>query len=432
VIDRIKSAVEAALWHPRYAGTPAAVRGLVAMLRIGYAVLRDIATGQLTLRAMGLVYVTLLSIVPLIALSFSLAKAFGMHRQLEPLLYNFLLPLGERGVEITDRVMSFVDNVQGDVLAGLGLIVLFFTAMSMAQRVEDAFNFVWRVNRPRSFARRLSEYLSVIIVGPVAMVTALTLLASIEGSQVFQDIASVETVGRSINQASKLTPYAIVMGAFTFVYWFLPNTRVRFSSALAGGVTGGVIWATTGAAFAALVVDAANTRNIYATFAILITALLWVYICWLVLLIGAQVSFYVQNPEHLRKGYDAPRDGTRADEKLAVAVMTLTAAHFSGTGGGMRERDIAESLGVPGTALNSVIDILDRTKLVARTSGDALLPTRAPEQIAVREVLDAMRASPRGSEPAWPDNVALLFDTLDSSEYPTLEQLTIADLASRD
>jgi membrane protein len=150
---------------------------LTRILRYPYALIRDVLRGDLTLRGMSLVYTTLLSVVPLIAVSFSVLKGLGYHRELEPVLYTFLEPLGDRGYELTSQIMTFVDNVRGDVLGSLGVIFLLYTTLSMIQKVEESFNFVWRVAQPRSFMRRVSEYLSVMVIGPAVIVAAFGLIA---------------------------------------------------------------------------------------------------------------------------------------------------------------------------------------------------------------------------------------------------------------
>ncbi|HWK52591.1 MAG TPA: YhjD/YihY/BrkB family envelope integrity protein, partial [Steroidobacter sp.] len=162
---------------------------LTRILRYPYALIRDITLGELTLRAMSLVYTTLLSIVPIIALSFSVLKGLGYHRELEPVLYSFLEPLGERAYEITQQVMGFVDNVRGGVLGSLGLMFLLYYLISTVQKVEESFNFVWRVEQPRSIGRRFSEYLSVMVVGPVVIVGAFGLMATLGSSSFVQTLS---------------------------------------------------------------------------------------------------------------------------------------------------------------------------------------------------------------------------------------------------
>ncbi|MDP6674097.1 MAG: YihY/virulence factor BrkB family protein, partial [Gammaproteobacteria bacterium] len=255
--DAITEKLEGLLWNPRIENLPPGTRHGVMALRFLYAVLRDIVAGNLTLRAMGLVYVTILSIVPIIAISFSILKAFGFHRQLEPILYNFLAPLGDKGIELTDQVIGFVDNIKGDVLASVGLVLLFVTAVSMAEKVEDSFNYVWRVDRPRGFGKRISEYLTLILIGPVVMVTAMALIAKFKSNALVRQVTEFESVSQTLLLVEQLAPYGLVVLGFTLIYWFLPNTRVRFRSALAGGFTGGILWAASGVLFTTFVMSSA-------------------------------------------------------------------------------------------------------------------------------------------------------------------------------
>ncbi len=138
---------------------------LLDVLRYPFALVRDLLTGELNLRAMGLVYTTLLSLVPLAAFAFAVLKGLGVHRDLEPLIYEFLRPIGVRATELTAQFMTFVDNVRGDVLGSVGLAFLLYTVISTIQKLEEAFNFAWHVERPRSIMRRVSEYLSLMVVG---------------------------------------------------------------------------------------------------------------------------------------------------------------------------------------------------------------------------------------------------------------------------
>ena len=131
-------------------------RILAIVLRYLYAIIRDFFSGQLTMRAMSLVYTTLLSVVPLLAFSFAILKGFGVFNQLEPYLTNLLAPLGDQGEKITAQVLALVDNVKGPVLGGVGLTFFLYTAISTVQKVEESFNYTWYVSKPRSFARRVS------------------------------------------------------------------------------------------------------------------------------------------------------------------------------------------------------------------------------------------------------------------------------------
>ncbi len=416
--DAVTDKLERLLWDGRVADMPSGVRHAVLGLRFLYVVLRDIVTGNLTLRAMGLVYVTILSIVPIIAISFSVLKAFGFHRQLEPVLYKFLEPMGDKGIELTDQVIGFVENIQGEVLAGAGLILLFVTTISMAQKVEDSFNYVWRVDRPRGLAQRISEYLTLILVGPVVMVTAMALIAKVRSNALVQQVTDYEGIGESLHLLEQVAPYGILILGFTVVYWFLPNTRVKFQAALAGGFAGGVLWATSGVLFATFVMTSVRTMSIYATFAIVILALFWLYLCWLILLIGALVSFYTQNPEHMRLGYRRLTVGSRTWEQIAIGIMTRSSAAFRDGSPQPTIAEIADSAHLPTLMLIPVVNRLVAANLVTRTNKNQLFPQRDPDNILLKDVLAAVRETQTidiWSTGNWPEIVSNLSRRIDSA-----------------
>ncbi|MEQ8204984.1 MAG: YihY/virulence factor BrkB family protein, partial [Woeseia sp.] len=198
----INDHIEKIVWGNHLQSAGRAGRFAATLLRFLYGLARDIVYGQLTLRSMSLVYTTLLSVVPLIAFSFSVLKGFGIHEQLEPLLYDFLMPLGEQGERIGSEVMALVDNVKGGLLGGISLAFFIYTAISMVQKVEESFNYVWYVSKPRSFARRFTEYTIVLLIGPVAVVVAIGILASIQSNDVTQYVLN----------SAPLSPLVIAFG----------------------------------------------------------------------------------------------------------------------------------------------------------------------------------------------------------------------------
>ncbi len=369
---------------------------LTRILRYPYALIRDILRGELTLRAMSLVYTTLLSIVPLIAVSFSVLKGLGYHRQLEPVLYTFLEPLGERGYELTAQITTFVDNVRGDVLGSLGVIFLLYTTMSMIQKVEEAFNFVWRVEQPRSLMRRVSEYLSVMIVGPALIVAALGLIATFSHTSSMQALASYEPFGSILVAFGHLTTYVLVTAVFTFLYAFLPNTKVRFIAALIGGVFAGVVWAATGMIFTTFVVESTRNIVVYASFAIVIVALIWLHISWLILLLGAQLSFYVQNPQYLRPGRGEIQLNASLRERVALSIMYLVVSDYRTASHRWATNRLADHLDLPGVALSPIVTALERAKLLLLAEDETWVPARDPQTIGLGEVLEAVRYDTAG------------------------------------
>lgn len=429
LVERIRRRV----WQDRLCDLSPARRRLVGMVRGAWLVARELAAGDLTNRAASLVYTTLLSLVPLLAVSFAVLKGFGVHNQLEPALLGLLEPLGEEGPELTHAIIGFVDNLQLGVLGSVGLAVLVYTAVSLIQKVEAAFNHVWRVDRPRPLARRFTDYLSVILIGPTLVFSALGATASLTSSAPAQALAAVEPLGPALSIAARLTPYALVVAAFTFAYWFLPNTRVRVRSALVGALVAGALWQTAGWGFTTFVVDTAPYAAVYSGFAIVLLFMIWLDLAWLILLAGSAVAFYHQHPECLR--VDAGRAALSPRQREAVAIdlmRSVGAAHMAGEAAPTAQ-DLVARVALPLSVLAGVLDALATGRLVVTTGDDPprYLPARALERLPLREVVAAVRAAdeaplPRVTGPG--DPVGRVAAAIDAAVGDALGALTVRDL----
>jgi membrane protein len=401
MLASIHSRIECWLFEPPDSLIGKPVWLATRILRYPYALIRDVIRGDLTLRAMSLVYTTLLSVVPLIALSFSVLKGLGYHRDLEPILYNFLQPLGDKAYDITAQIMQFVDNVRGGVLGSTALIFLLYTVLSMVQKVEESFNFVWRVEQPRSLGRRFSEYLSVMIIGPTVIVAALGTMATLRESSIVQLAAQYEPFGTLLLMFGRVTPYLMVVGVFTFLYQFIPNTKVTFRAAAVGGIAAGVAWVAAGAVFASFVAGSTSTMVIYAGFAIVIVALIWLHVSWLVLLLGVQLAFYVQNPQYLRPGRTEIQLNSSLRERVALSVMYLIVNDYQNAPAGepgarWTINRLAEHLDLPGAALGPIVTALEKKGLLIIADDDTWLPGRDPAVIQLADVLNAVRFDESG------------------------------------
>ncbi len=430
MMDAFATRIEHWLFEPPESLIGKPLWQLARILRYPYALIRDVLRDDLTLRAMSLVYTTLLSIVPLIALSFSVLKGLDYHRELEPVLYTFLEPLGDKAYDITAQVMEFVDNVRGGVLGSIGLIFLLYTVISMVQKVEESFNFVWRVDQPRSFGRRFSEYLSVMVIGPAVLVGAIGLLAAVNSSAFMQALSHYPVIGWLLALLGKLSPYLLVVGVFTFLYGFIPNTHVRFIPALIGGAVAGFAWVATGMILASFVKTSGGTMVIYAGFAVVIVALIWVHVSWLVLLLGAQLAFYVQNPQYLRPGRGEIRLSSTVRERLALSVMYLIVCDYN-AGSRWTTNRLAEHLELPGAALAPIMTELEKHRLLVIAEDDTWLPARDPGTIALCDVIDAVRHESHGPRLSRIRDIAPAVDAARQAEDAMRTQLkerTVRDL----
>lgn len=423
--------IDELVWGERLQQYGLAGRILTAILRNLYAVLRDIFSGQLTLRSMSLVYTTLLSVVPLIAFSFAVLKGLGVGEQLEKRLVTILEPLGQRGEEITHQVMTLVENVNGSVLGGLGLTFFIYTAISMVEKIEESFNYVWYVSKPRSFARRFTEYMLVLLIGPVAIVIALGAIASLQNEAIIQWLANNAVLGPMFAATTRLTPYLLVTGVFTFMYWYMPNANVRFSSALIGGIAGGFMWATAGVIFAAFLSNTTNIQAIYASFAIAIFVLIWLYLNWLILLIGAQLAFYFQNPAYLRIGRREPRLSNAMRERLSLNIMLLVGSAFRDSGKSIDVRELSQKLRIPSITIAPIIAGLESNGLLTTNEKDNLLPGRETSRIALADIIDVVRVDGEtGShrDPRWNALIENLGDSVDAAVQQAISDRSLSDL----
>lgn len=368
----------------------------IRTLRLMNVAFREFTEGQLTLRAMSLVYTTLLSIVPILAISFSVLKAFGVHNEVvEPFLQKFLAPLGEKGSEITSRIIGFVENMKVGVLGSIGLGMLFYTVVSVIQKVEKSFNAIWKIRKTRSLARRFSDYISVMIIGPVLIFSAIGITATVMNNSFVQWVLSIEPFGSLFNILIKLLPYIIVCGAFTFIYIFIPNTKVHFRSAVTGGVIAGFLWETAGWAFASFTVSSTKYAAIYSGFAILIMFMIWIYLNWLILLVGAQISFYHQYPHILSAKNKIFSVSNRFRERLAFLVMHCIGSNHYQNKPPWTIEALVQHLKLPPDPVNESIAVLQKNGLILETGDDppAYVPARDIDTIRLSELLKVVRMS---------------------------------------
>jgi membrane protein len=366
------------------------------VLRYPAALIRDWLGGEINIRAMSLAYTTLLSLVPLLVFSFAILKGLGARGDLKFILHEFFRPLGATATQLTEIVMQFVNNMRGELLGSIGLGFLVYTVITTIQKVEGSFNFVWRVERPRSFGRRFVEYLSVMILGPILLAVAIGLLASAEQSPIAQWLHAVEPFAQILHFLGQILPYLIVAVFFTFVYWFIPNTHVEFRAALIGGVTAGVIWALVGKVFTTVLLYSSQMVAVYTGFAIVLTTLIWVYLSWLILLIGAQLAFYVQFPQYLRHGQENIELSGSDREQVGVSVMYLIGRDYIDGKSFWNAGQLAARLDIPGIALAPVLARLERGGLIIATEKEQFLPGRDPEGILLADIVEVVRTTQIG------------------------------------
>lgn len=389
------------LWTVDAARLDPARRVGVHLLRLVIVAARASQNGLLNVRAMGLVYSTLLSLVPLLAVAFSVLKAFGAQYQIRPLLEHALAPLGAQRDEIAGRIVEFVSNTQVGVLGAIGVAGLLYTVLSLMDRVEDALNDVWHARRARGLARKFTDYFSMLLAGPVLVFAAFALIASAQSHWVVQRVlAATRLESLVLLLSGYLLPFTLLCAAFSLLYRLVPNTEVWTRSALVGGTVTAVLWQLAGSAFAAFLSSATRYAAIYSGFAGVMIFLIWLYVGWLIVLIGAEVGYYHQYPQ----SYVAARarHGALYREWIALAVAAETTRRFVAAEPPGRLSDIARAIGAPLTHMQPIVDdLVARGILLRAAEPQGLALASPPDQVTVADILDVVR------DPAAIDGTAL-------------------------
>ena len=366
-------------------------RFTLTLLRILVVVIRAARDPQRSLEAMSLVYSTLLSLVPFIAVVFSLLKAFGAQYRVEPLVAQMLAPLGTPGIELANRVVEFVTRVNVGVLGAVGVAGLFYTVLSLVGKIEDALNAIWHARRARSLVRKFSDYLSILLVGPVLVFAALAVIASAQSSWLVQRVLEVTGLASvTLALVEHLTPFVLLAAAFTFIYRCLPAARVTLAAAAVGGFTAAVLWQFAGVGFTALVASSTSYAAIYSTFAVILLSLIWLDLAWLVVLIGGEVACAFQHPTSY--AVVRARPGSRLRERVGLAALVAVARRHLSAEPPWTMDELARALGAPQSTVEDIVDALVASQIVALTSRpEAVVLLVDPARLSVGDVLDIVR-----------------------------------------
>ena len=421
-----------ALWNDRV-GRPFVARIGFRLARVLVVAVLAFQDRMLNLHAMGLVYATLLSLVPLLAVAVSVLKAFGAQYRLQPLLTRLLEPLGPQAADVTQRVVDFVSRMNIGVLGALGVAGLFYTVVSLISRVEAALNDIWNVRRSRGLPRKFTDYLSVLLVGPVLVFAAFGIIASLRSSALVQRLLQITRLQTAtVFVAGHVVPLLLLGAAFTFLYRFLPYTHVRLSAAVVGGLSAAVLWQISSIVFAALVASSTTYAAIYSTFAVLILSLIWLQVAWLVVLIGGQIAYVHQHPT----SYVAARQrhGVRfRDEIGLMALVEIARRHQAGLAAYTME-ELTAVTGAPLTILEDLVDSFVALGILARAvEPPGLILARPADQLLVVDLLDAIRNPRVDDVRAQGASAAAVLGVLrrhDEVLRDALQGLTLESLAS--
>lgn len=299
-------------------------------LRIVIIVSRNFTKDKLQVQAAGLTYYTLLSVVPLVAMAFAVAKGFGFQDNLEEELTGLL----KGHEEVVTQVMVFatrmLDNTQGGVLAGVGVVLLLWSVMRLLMSIELSFNAIWQVAKGRSWIRKFSEYLSIMLVAPLMIIlsSSITVLITSEIESLVSTLDLLKAIGPIIFFFIRLIPYVLIWLLFTFIYMVMPNTKVHFGSAFIAGMIAGTAFQFLEWGYIYFQVGVSKYNAIYGSFAALPLFLIWVNISWLITLIGAEIAYANQYVVEIKNERDGKQLSVIQLHVIAMMVCKRLSDNF--------------------------------------------------------------------------------------------------------
>lgn len=422
-IKRLRAFLTAGLWEEREPRSRLAATAL-HQFRVFVLSARDFLENRCRVRATALAYTTLLSLVPLLALAFALAKGLGAQEQIRPMIDKWLAAnqegVGEKLAEFIATTNDYVRNTRVGALGAIGFAFLVWATINVLGTIEASFNDIWRVRRSRTLLRKFTDYISFLVVGPLLLVAATSAGAAFRSTGVIRSALSVSVIARMIEVALVLIPTWV---AFAAAYKFMPNTRVRLVAALAGGIVAGTVWQAAFWGYTTFQVGIAKYNAIYGTFAALPVFMIWLYLSWAIVLFGAEVSWATQN---LRRHWEEARAGAAsfaAKEAVALRAMAALAVAFQRDGTPLSAEQIADRIQAPGAMVSEAVQALVSAGIcseVVRGDGTAFQPGRPLEKISPADVLDALRE--RGAPVRLGDG---------SAEAAAVLELLAADAAAR-
>ncbi|MFH0753551.1 MAG: YihY/virulence factor BrkB family protein, partial [Candidatus Omnitrophota bacterium] len=370
---------------------------LIKQLRVVVLAVREFRGNRCQLNASALTFYTLLSVVPLMAMAFGIAKGFGFDQLLEKQLLEKFPGQEQSLSQIIGFANNLLANTQGGVVAGVGVIVLFWTVIKVLNSIESSFNDIWGVKQGRSFGRKVGDYLSIMMICPffVIVSSGVTVFLSTQVEIIVQKIAFLGALSQVVLLLLHLLPYMMVWILFTFIYIVMPNTKVNLFSGIMGGIVAGTIYQVVQIIYIKFQVGVGNANVIYGSFAALPLFLLWLQVSWRIVLFGTEVSFAHQNVDTYEFEHDCLNVSYKTKRLLCLQIMVVLVKRFVSGEFGLTAGRISDELDIPIRLVREILFELTAVGLVAeiKDSSDkqsAYQPGRDINHLTLFFVSDAL------------------------------------------
>lgn len=367
----------------------------IRQLRIILLAVRGFGEDKCQLRASALTFYSLLSVVPVVAMAFGVAKGFGFDGMLEKRIIGSMPGQEEVALQIVGFANSFLENTKGGLIAGISIAVLFWTVIKVLGNIENSFNEIWGIKKARTLGRKFSDYLSIMMICPILFImsSSMTVLITSQVTLLVEKLAFLGPIGSLIIISLRVLPYAVIWIMFTFAYIFLPNTKVKFKSGLIAGIIAGTIYQIVQWGYITFQIGVSKLGAIYGSFAALPLFLVWLQVSWLVVLFGAEASFAEQNVDTYEFEADSLKASNAFKKLLALNITHICVKNFHVGKRAQTATEFSHELEIPIRLVHQVIFELTEAGILSEAKkGDAIAyqPARDIDHLTMQNVLDSL------------------------------------------
>ncbi len=350
---------------------------IIREIRILVLAFKGFTEDKVQLRASALTFNTLLSIVPIAALAFGVAKGFGFEKKLE----NEIMSSFEGHQEVMNYILilarGFLQNTKGGIIAIIGLAILFWSVMQVLSHIEKSFNHIWQIKKSRHWGRKFSDYLSIMIFGPILLIAAGTVNVYISTTvittvdEISDKVVVVQSIEPMIAFLLKFTPFVIMWLVLTLLYLIMPNTKVKFRSALVAGIIAGTMFQITQFMYIHFQVGVTKYNAIYGSFAAFPLFIIWLQISWLVVLLGAEISFANQNVQKYEFEYESLKVSQYHKRILTFLILSTIVKRFVSGDPPLSAVELSKIMQTPVRLSREILYNLNQADLVTEINVEA-------------------------------------------------------------
>ncbi|QSE99161.1 YihY/virulence factor BrkB family protein [Fulvivirga lutea] len=373
-IQRLINFFKKDIWEVDFKSISSSKRFLYKTIKVTILAAKGVQEDKIALRASALTYFSLLSFVPLLAIAFALAKGFGLDKVLEDqLLENF-----EGQEQVFQQSLNFahnlLDSTSGGLVAGFGVVFLFYSVMKLLSNIEESFNDIWYVHQARDLTRKLTDYITVMIFGFILIIVAngITTYLATQITELTEQIKLLGTFKGLILPTLRILPFALIWLLFTLLYMIMPNTKVSFKAAVISGIVAGTIFQFFEILLFKAGIGVSRYNAIYGSFAALPLFLLWLQTSWIIVLFGSEIAYSIQNIDNYESNIKAEGFSLRFKKKVAIAACIVIIDNFRKGKPALNLQEVNEHVKVPAQLLYEVLGKLINCGVLSVTTKNDL------------------------------------------------------------